>query len=100
MMQDGERVHPHPGMPRRCMMTQNVRGIGGLEGLKEVLRVFQMRKKRDAMGIICAQEHNLHHTTEAKVHEQAKIMGCTAVISFGRADAPDSERGGGDHGIR
>ena len=93
-MQDGERVHPHPGMPRRCMMTQNVRGIGGLEGLKEFLRVFQMRKKRDAMGIICAQEHNLHHTTEAKVHEQAKIMGCTAVISFGRADAPDSERGG------
>ena len=39
---DGERVHPHPGMPKRCMMTQNVRGVGGLDGLMELLRVFQI----------------------------------------------------------
>ena len=60
----------------------------------EFMRVFQSRKRKESMGIACVQEHNLSPDLEASAHEKAKLMGCTLVISFCRADAPDSERGG------
>ena len=73
---DGERVHPHPGMPKRSMMTQNVRGVGGLTGLTEFMRVFQSRKRKEAIGVACVQEHNLSPDLEGPAQEKAKVMGC------------------------
>ena len=60
----------------------------------EFMRVFQSRKRKESMGVACVQEHNLSPDLEGPAQEKAKVMGCTLIISFGRADAPDSERGG------
>ena len=53
-----------------------------MDGLLEFMRVFQMRKRRESMGVACVQEHNLSPDLEAEAHEKAKLMGCTLVISF------------------
>jgi len=81
-------------MPRLALVTYNARGLAETKTFAKFLQMIQRRKKRENLGAICVQEHNIPRTHERSVTTQAKIAGFTAIISFGRADAPDSSRGG------
>ena len=55
-----------------------------------------MRKRREAMGVACVQEHNLSPDTWSWRERPTRRRNswaahCSLVISFGRAEAPDSE---------
>ena len=76
------------------MLTLNVRGIGGLKGLAEFMVHFQMWKKRKGLALAQVQEHNLHPDNHDKYMKLAQDKSLTLVITYGRADAHDSNRGG------
>ena len=81
-------------MPRLALVTLNVRGLGHKKGFAKLLQVLQRRKNKEHIGAMAVQEHNLPPTIKEDLETSAKIAGFTLTITFGRADAPDSERGG------
>ena len=81
-------------MPRLALVTHNVRGIEGIKGIRKAMSFFQMRKKKDNIGAMCFQEHNLEPDTESEIIKIAKIAGFTAIVSYGKADDHGSRRGG------
>jgi exonuclease III len=81
-------------MPSVGLTTLNARGIEGIKGLKELCRIMQFRKKKWKLAILCIQEHNVHPSKHSEAVDTAKMMGFTLTITYGRADATDSNRGG------
>ena len=50
--------------------------------------------KDTELGVLGVQEHNMTRDEEKDAVRMAKLRGFTLTMSFGRADAPESERGG------
>jgi len=78
-------------MPRLALVTLNVRGLGDTKGFAKLLQLLQRLKKKHEIGVMCIQEHNLNPNRDEDIQTMSKIAGFTAVTTYGRADAPDSQ---------
>jgi len=81
-------------MPRLTLVSLNVRGLGDTKGFAKLLQLLQRLKKKHEIGVMCIQEHNLNPNRDEDIRTMSKIAGFTAVTTYGRADDPDSQRGG------
>ena len=81
-------------MPSLNMATLNVQGMGGERGFDSFLNTIQQRKRELKLGVFQVQEHNLPRERKQDQIDAAKARGFTLVVTYGRADDPDSTRGG------
>ena len=81
-------------MTKTKLITYNVRGMGGKVGYARFLAMFQRRKKPENISVFCVQEHMLSEDLHDEWTNKAKIAGFTLIISYGKADAEASKKGG------
>ena len=68
--------------------------MGGLKGLSRLMSYMHKQKKTKKLAVAMVQEHNLSVTEFDAAKRNAQLRDFKLVISAGRADDPNSTRGG------
>ena len=76
------------------MLDINVRGIQDKGSYAKFIHVAETWMVNERIGVICAQEHNLHPDRKAELERLASLRNMTLIICFGEKRQDGTHWGG------